>query len=225
MNSYRTLRYSETDKMSDLILQNYDMLHVIERFGISLGFKELSIGEVCKAHGVDCYTLLAMVNLLTTGERVSIDYKLISIESLMEYLKSSHYYFLEYKLPSIRKRLHLAISDKEALSLAVINYFDEYVAEVRNHMDYEENELFGYIRVGQESANMRLDIEEFCDHHDSMESKLSELKSILIKYYPAQSSYELSGVLIDIFNCERELADHARVEDDLLMPAIKVARQ
>ena len=50
---YKNGMYRETDKMSDLICENYPMVLVMSRFGIALGFGEKNIGEVCRQNGVD----------------------------------------------------------------------------------------------------------------------------------------------------------------------------
>ncbi len=222
MNRYRVLRYDGGDKMADLILKDYNMLLVIERFGISLGFKEHSIEEVCTEHNVDVATLLAVVNLLTNNDTKATDYSQISLRSLMEYIHVSHHYFIDYKLPSIREKLTKAVSSQEVLSKAVLNYFDEYVAEVKNHMCFEEESLFSYVNgLLNGDRDMEFDIESFSDHHEGMDSKMAELKAILIKYYPSQSSHDLSLVLVEIFSCEEELDRHARIEDYLLIPSIK----
>ena len=48
---YKNGKYRETDKMSDLICENYPMVLVMSRFGIALGFGEKNIGEVCRQNG------------------------------------------------------------------------------------------------------------------------------------------------------------------------------
>ena len=53
-----------------------------------------------------------------------------------------------------------------------------------------------------------------------MEARLTELKNILIKYYPARGSNELNSVLFDIFTCAEDLASHNRIEDSLLVPLV-----
>lgn len=53
---YKNGMYRETDKMSDLICENYPMVLVMSRFGIALGFGEKNIGEVCRQNGVDACT-------------------------------------------------------------------------------------------------------------------------------------------------------------------------
>ena len=42
---YKQGKYTETDKMSDLICENYPMVLVMSRFGIDLGFGEKNIGD------------------------------------------------------------------------------------------------------------------------------------------------------------------------------------
>ena len=45
--------YKPTDKMGDLICENYALLQVMSRFGISLGFGDKSVQEVCDMNQVD----------------------------------------------------------------------------------------------------------------------------------------------------------------------------
>lgn len=219
---YKVLSYTPEDKMSDLICDNYPMLHVLTRFSIDLGFKDQTIEETCIANGVDVTTFLAVVNLLIAENRVGINYKAISLGALIDYLSNSHKYFTEFKLPKIRKRLQEAIQDNDSLSMAVINYYDEYIAEVNRHMRYEEGIVFKYVDdllKGQSTVGFNIGM--FSDHHESMDSKLTELKNIIIKYYPSPSTNELSSVLFEIFACESDLLSHSEIEDYLLIPAIR----
>ena len=49
---------------------------------------------------------------------------------------------------------------------------------------------------------------------------LAEFKNILIKYLPSPITNELITALMDLFSCERDLAFHNRVEDNLFIPAV-----
>ena len=40
-------KYKPTDKMIDLISDNYSLLQVMSRFGLSLGFGDKTVKEVC----------------------------------------------------------------------------------------------------------------------------------------------------------------------------------
>ena len=110
---YKNGKYRETDKMSDLICENYPMVLVMSRFGIALGFGEKNIGEVCRQNGVDPCTFLTVVNFLTeeiSAPMTNID-KCLSIEALITYLHNAHAYFLDFRLPHIRRKLTDAIAD------------------------------------------------------------------------------------------------------------------
>lgn len=224
---YKIGEYKETDSLSDLICDNYAMLLVLSRFGISLGFGDKSIKEVCQESNVDCNTFLSVVNLLISEDidGAKIDLQNISVSSLIMYLRDSHTYFLEFRLPLIRTKLVEAINfnnSNNAVAFVIIGYFDEYVAEVKKHMMYEEQIVFPYVEgilSGKISKEYNIGI--FSKHHDKVEAKLSELKNILIKYYPAKTTNELNSVMFDIFSCAQDLASHNDIEDYLFVPAIK----
>ncbi len=215
--------YHRDTRMSDLVCDNYPVLLVMSRFGIALGFGDKSIGEVCEETGVHVGTFLAVVNLLL-DEGEADDYKDdISIGALLDYLHNSHDYFLNFRLPAIRRNLLGAIDcGKRDISIVILRFFDEYVAEVQKHMRYEETTVFPYVNslLRGECPEM-YSIDVFRRRHDQVEAKLTELKNILIKYYPASGSNELNGVLFDIFTCEQDLASHNYIEDYLFIPAIQ----
>ena len=219
--------YSPNTKLSDLICENYDLLLVITRFGISLGFGEKSIREVCEDNKVNTNTLMAVINALINrpehpSETVLSD---LSAPSLINYLRKSHNYFLEFRLPLLRQDLFAALTNCPSEVVFVIRqFYDEYVEEVRKHMSYEEKTVFPYVEklLGgklDKRSHYRIDI--FSKRHDQIELKISELKNLLIKYYPTSSGYELNSVLHDIFSSEDDLSAHNFVEDHLFVPLIR----
>ena len=135
--------------MSDLICENYPTVLVMSRFGIALGFGEKNIGEVCRQNGVDPCTFLTVVNFLTeeiSAPMTNID-KCLSIEALITYLHNAHAYFLDFRLPHIRRKLTDAIADcPKDVAFVITKFFDEYAAEVHKHMSYEEKTVFPYVR-------------------------------------------------------------------------------
>ena len=90
------------------------------------------------------------------------------------------------------------------------------------HMDYEDMNVFTYVEnlmAGRETGGFR--ISQFARRHDQIDATLTELKNIIIKYYPAKgNNHLLNAVLFDIFSCEQDLASHCRVEDYLFVPAV-----
>ncbi|MDL2221270.1 hemerythrin domain-containing protein [Parabacteroides sp. OttesenSCG-928-N08] len=223
---YKNGKYNESDKMSDLICENYPMVLVMSRFGISLGFGEQNIGEVCRQNGVDTCTFLKVVNYLVSCDEATIPTEdinsCLSLESLMKYLHNAHDYFLNFRFPHIRRKLMKAIAAcTPQVSFVIQNFFDEYAAEVNKHMSYEESTVFPYVKgLLQGQRDPQYNITIFSERHDQIEMKIVELKNILIKYYPGESSYLLNDVLFDIFATEYDLATHNGVEDYLFVPSI-----
>ena len=217
--------YTPTDKMSDIICDNYSLLQVMSRFDLPLGFGDCSVEEVCHSHQVDCHTFLTVLNFINKGHsRSSTAYEDLSVQSLMNYLKNAHHYFLDFQLPTIRRKLLEAIdcSTDGEVTILILKFFDGYVQEVRNHMNYEDAHVFTYVdKLLKGKKDEAYDIDMFVRHHHHIDEKLTELKNSIIKYYPVnQNAYRMNSVLFDIFNCEKDLAQHTDVEDYLFVPAV-----
>lgn len=221
---YKKGKYRETDRMSDLICENYPMVLVMSRFGIALGFGEKNIGEVCRQNGVDACTFLTVVNFLTEEVAAPITdiNECLSIDVLITYLHNAHDYFLKFRLPHLRRKLIEAISEcPKDVAFVIQNFFDEYAEEVNKHMTYEEKTVFPYVRgLLNSKKDPKYSIAIFRKRHDQIEMKITELKNILLKYYPGPGSNLLNSVLFDIFATEQDLATHSHVEDYLFVPAI-----
>ena len=217
--------YIPNDKMSDIICDNYSLLQVMSRFDLPLGFGDCSVEEVCHSHQVDCHTFLAVLNFINKGHSRSFTAcEDLSVQSLMSYLKNAHHYFLDFQLPNIRRKLLEAIdcSTDGEVTILILKFFDGYVQEVRNHMNYEDAHVFTYVeKLLQGEKDEAYDINMFVRHHHHIDEKLTELKNSIIKYYPVnQNAYRMNSVLFDIFNCEKDLALHTDVEDYLFVPAV-----
>lgn len=216
-------KYHPTDKMVSLIADNYQLIQVLSRFGIPMGFSDKTVAEVCQDAGVDCDSFLAVVNFIVNGYNNFDSSAEISVQALLQFLRQSHVYFLEYCLPAIRRKLLDSIQLRTSdVSFLILKLFDEYVKEVTTHMNYEDETVFAYVSAllsGESVENYK--ITTYSDHHDQVGSKLKELKSIIIKYCPTDANINLlNAALYDIYRCEEELESHCHVEDCLLVPAI-----
>lgn len=218
--------FAENDRMSDLINDDFRLLQVISRFGLSLGFGERTVHEICEAHQVDCDTFLAVINFTHFGDKVSSKWvDRISVKSLTEYLKQAHTYFLDFLLPGLRRKLIEAIdcSSHNEVAFLIIKFFDAYVAEVRRHMEIENVNVFAYIDdliAGKSSEHKSFEM--LMLHQSPVEQKLTELKNIIIRFYniPGDANL-LNTALYDIFLCEEDLHTHYSMEQNLFIPAVR----
>lgn len=219
--------YSPADKLSYVLQNDYRLLQVMSRFGITLGFGEKTIEQVCRQCGVDTATFLAVMNYVKDGAaNYPQDVSDISVPSVLDYLRRTHSYFLDYLFPHIRWHLLNAIdcSVKNEIAFLVLKFFDEYVEEVRKHMEYEETTVFTYVNNLVEGSRSQLPAERghlLSRHNESINSKLRELKKLFIQYYPQTENNErLNSVIISIYQAEEDLSIHCCVEDNIFAPAV-----
>lgn len=190
------------------------VLQLIHRFGIPFGVGDKSIKQVCQDNGVDCTTLLAVVNFAINHEyQYTPD---IDVFTLRQYLENAHTYFMDFQLPRIRQMLleaiNLAGADNK-VPLLIVRFYDEYVEEIRAHIQHENECAFEHHATD--------------DQH--IAAKATELKNLIIKYYPSNEKSNIQpqehnrllyAVLDDIYHFEKELALHCAIEDEIMLPAL-----
>lgn len=216
--------YEADDKMIELIRDNYSILQGLGAFGITLGFGDKTVREVCQKQNVDCYTFLVVVNFIINGYKPNEEDDKISVKTLLTYLKESHKYYLDYQLPSIRAKLVDSLNPNNNLTNLIVNIYDEYAQSIRQHMQYEEKTLFPYVEGlmrGELMNNYNVDI--FSKHHSETTNKLLELKNIIIKYLPDDglTNNRLITTLYNLYNNAEWLNNHSQVEEEIFIPLIR----
>lgn len=205
--------YKSTDKICDLMSHEEDAIQIISRFGLEMGVGEQTIEQVCEAHGVHTPTFLAVVNYKVFHQRAIP--KDIDVPTLQQYLKNAHTYFLDFRLPRLRRALIEAIIPADPTTKIpglILRCYDEFAEEIRIHIEHENEGLF-----------------DEHEHDDQrITDKLTEIKNLIIKYYPSQSqsqsqssiTYLLISVMSDLWHTQQDFEDHCAIEDDILRPAI-----
>ena len=227
-----TGRYHESDPMSDVISDDYRMLQMISRFGITLGFGDQTVAQTCQAAGVDTQTFLTVVNFLTDTNHAHITEMVehIDLPTMLRYLKNSHTYFIDYRLPQIRRKLIQAIDMRSQIAMLILKFYDEYMAEVTRHMQYENTHVHPYVEqllAGRSAAYTLADITgQHEGSHSSIDRSLTELKNIIIKYYPNDQNAPLLGdALMDIYMVEEDFLNHCHMEDTLFTQCVRLLEE
>ena len=219
--------YTKEDKLFEMIYSDYQLLNIISRFGMNLGFGEKSIEEICEENNIDCNTFLAIINFTKNNGENIWHLNEISLQTLCDYLKQSHSYYLDFLLPTIRRKLIEAIGalpENEVASL-ILKFYDEYCIEVKKHLKTEDKEIFPYVEKlirGEiiPANNYTEDITAL--HRRPLAQKLSELKKLIIKYFKSDNNnYLINSVLYDIFLLEEDLISHSKLETKLFLEEIK----
>ena len=215
--------YEADDQLISIIRDNYNVLQSLGSFGISLGFGDKTVNEVCEKEHVDTTTFLAVVNFTINGYLDKVQVAQLDVTTLLHYLKASHEYFMKFQLPFIRKNLAEALDENDNVAKLSLKLYDNYVHSITSHMLFEERTLFPYVqRLIDGQVSGKFNIDTFSKHHTSVTQKLKELKSIIIKYLPSDNlrNNRLTAVLYDLYNNEEWLSLHSDVEDNIFIPAI-----
>ncbi len=217
--------FQSTDKLSFVIQNDYRLLQVMGRFGITMGFGEKTIGEVCRQCEVDIDAFLTIMNYVREAEgyRPRALGTAASVRSLLDYLKNSHKYFLDYQFPTMRRSLIASIDMHNEIAFLVLKYYDQYVEEVRKHMEHEDESTFSWVeRLLNEECKPMEAGHLLSKHHDSIERKLGELKKLFLQYYPQTGNNdELNSVIIELYRTEEELKSHCLIEDNVFTPSVR----
>ena len=194
-----------------------EAIQIISRFGLGMGVGEQTIAQTCEAYGVHTATFLAIINFKVFKQRAIITE--IDIPTLQRYLRNAHTYFLDFRLPFLRRALIEAIIPADPTSkipMLILRCYDEFVEEIRAHIEHENAGLF----------------EEHTHDDERITDKLTEIKNLIIKYYPSNNSsqrelvnYTLISVMSDLWHTEQDFADHCAIEDEILRPAMTHVQQ
>ncbi len=211
--------------MSSLIMWNYNLLPVVNRFGINLGFKEKTIGEICREQNINTDFFLAIVNTYS-DESYFTHSDLFSFSPLLiiDYLKITHRYYIGYVLPKIETLLNQVLKscEKDCSSLKMISsFYQKYKTELLLHFQVEDEKVFPYIiglYTNGKLSGAGTSVEVFENEHSNVEVKLSDLKNLIIKYLePSYDNNAMNEFLFALFQFEKDLYDHARIEDNILI--------
>lgn len=210
-------------KMVDVLHNNYQFLQMLDRFDIQFGFGDQTVEEICKEHHIDIRLFILIANVFNYKE---YEPKSSDIEScppgeLLSYLQKSHAYYTGYRFPELEKQLRELISSWDSVPAKVVeSFFSEYRKEVQEHLAYEEEVVFPYIKklINKEDTT-GYTILEFEEKHDDIEAKVKDLKNILIKYIPERNdAMKRNEFLLHLFLLEEDLNKHLLIENKVLIP-------
>ena len=183
-------------KMAEMIASNYDLILMLPRFGIPLGFGEKTVKEVCRDCGVDDHFFLTVCNIYTFDDYRpdSEDVSRIDNRLVAEHLRASHRYYLEERLPHLQHHLD-HITEKAGQSGEILRkYYADYCREVREHVRKEEKNLDQIL--SNASAHS---LSHYMQSHDNIRDRLSDLTQIIYKYLPGERlNEEMMELVFDI---------------------------
>ncbi|CDN31295.1 hypothetical protein BN938_1201 [Mucinivorans hirudinis] len=225
MDSNKYMLFSGKTKMADVILRDCRIVTLLPRFDVRLGFAEKTLSQVCAKYGINEHFFLLACNIHSFDGYFPDREELaeIDIESMLQYLKRSHDYYINTRIVSIEQRLAKMVDSCTGYHYKIISgFFSEYKQEVLKHFQHEEVEVFPNIRALIRGERVDFHIAQYEENHSNIDDKLNDLKNIIIKYLPEDcSTQERNDILLDIFMFEEDLTKHTRIENKVLIPYVR----
>ena len=219
--------FSSKMKLADIISANHNLIFMLPRLGIPLGFGDKSVAEVCVKYNVPVDFFLLVCNVYTFDYYVPDKNKVLVVDMrlLIPYLRASHNFYLCERLPHIEHHLnHIAAEAEKKYGTVLKRFFEEYKNEVSEHFHYEENVVFPYIEsLILNKPDSLYHIKDYEKVHSNIEDKLNDLLQIIFKYLPGNiTSVDSVEVVFDIFQLSSDLNKHSLIEEKILVPYVEL---
>lgn len=223
------LEFTETDKMVFLIQSNHHLLPVIHRFGLRLGFRNKTVEELCLEYHIDTAFFLAIVNTFH-NKNYFPEKKLLSFSPLLiiDYLKKTHGYYISYSLPQIEQLMHqlqLSASGQNKEMKMIEEFYLTYKKKLLLHIQDEEEKVFPFVEElvhNPEVAKSKNFNPNFEEEHQHVDFELDDLKNLILKYIsPVYDELVCNKLLDEIYRFEKDIHDHSRIEDAILIPQVQ----
>lgn len=214
------------EEIAEMVLNNHFLLLVLERFGIKLGLQEKTVKDICAENNINTNVFLAICNLQKNPNKIpELTIQIEDIGVILNYLKNTHEYYIEEVLPKISEQIKLIVENNKDFTFILIErFFEEYKQEVLKHLEYEETIVYPYSMELVSGNNKTIDykINDYKNHHQNIETKLLDLKNLLIKHLPEKNDQVFRrNLLFELFRFERDLRIHTIIEESILVKAIE----
>ncbi len=222
--------FTKEDRMVLLVQTNHDLLPVIHRFGIRLGFGNKTVNDLCDQFGVNTDFFLAIVNTFH-NKNFFPKQKLLAFSPLLlvDYLKKTHAYYIEYSLPRIEKLIHRLLQStpvQNSEMKMIETFYLAYKKKLLEHFKEEETEVFPLVeKLVLHPEELESDIFDlnFEEEHQHVDFELDDLKNLILKYLVPEYDVLVCNKLIhEIYHYEKDLRDHSRIEDAILIPQVDI---
>lgn len=216
--------------MSELILENSSLLLMLEHFDLDIVVQDKDVEQICKENNIGTHVLIAIANLYNGFNPSGKEgFNKNDVNIIIRFLENSHYYFLNERIPEILGYINKLYAENSTKEIRLVeNFFDEYSHEVEEHFKYEDEIAFPYFidlvsdTKSPDSKKNGFSAAEYLDHHTDIETKLADLKELLLKHISLKDNIPLRRkLLMNLFELENNLTIHSLIEELILIPLIK----
>ena len=217
-------------KMADLIFENPYLLLLLEHFGLDLVMHDKTVSQLCTENGINEKVFISFANLYNGFTPIGSEgFASEHIETIIGFLRNAHYYFKNDKYPEIQDYIKKLYDKNPSDEIRMIEkFFHDYFMEVSEHLDYEEGIAFPYFNsllnstgLSAEKTKPKFSATEYLEHHTDIESKLADLKNLLLRHISLKNDpVNRRKLIFSLIELEFVLNIHSHIEETILIPLV-----
>ncbi len=217
--------FSPRMKMADIISANHNVILLLPRFGIPLGFGDKAVYEVCASANVPVGFMLLVCNLYTFDDYMPSMEELSTVDMtpLVPYLKASHCYYTDERLPHIQSHIANITERMDSRTGSIFKqFYADFRREITAHFQSEEQNEFPRLCALQNGQRPKgLGKKVSSKSHSALVDTLDDITQIVYKYLPANTMPEETiELLFDILQLSSDIQKHALIEEKILDPYV-----
>ncbi len=213
--------------LQEIIEENPSRAMLLDNHGIVYQqYLDKTLKDLCSDKHINCDKLVEELTALGKQE-FNINFNLVSIPFLIEYLISTHHEYAKTKLPAIRRMIaQLSRTDESYRSLE--KCFKKFSNQMRKHIILEEELVFPYILEMQklyEKFNKtqtkkllsKYSVEVLCHNHEHDDDEMQELKAQTQNFNTNNGQpLDYKIIMHELRQLDRDMNQHAAIEDNVL---------
>jgi len=215
-------------KITDLFFENPSLLLMMEHFDLNFILNNKTVEEVCRDNNINKELFISIANLYNGFLQVNeSNLGIDDLNLIIKFLRNSHQYYINEKYPEISSLIDLVHQENDTPEIKLVKKFvREYFEDVAEHLDYEDKTVFPYFLSlvspeAEKKSATNVSVKIYSEHHSDIESKLDEIKNLLLKHITLKNDRKLRRkLLLCILELENDLQIHSIIEEKVLMPLI-----
>lgn len=213
-------------------MQHEELRQVLARYNVNQAHALMYSYEELTRLGVNAEFVFVLLDVFQNQQTFDTRaFDRFRLDVIVDYIRKTHEYYLRRKLLEIEQSIDLLLgSYPEAHPLLVIlhEFYASYTKHLVSHIDVEEQQLLPYIlhldkvdcgKASFQSYPGSYSLSRFLVHHHDTEKELSEVREAMLNYSPPPTNQTLYRILLSQLEVlEKDLAVHALIEEDVLLP-------
>lgn len=227
-------------KLAELISDSPFIAKALHFLGIHFAlYSSHTLEELCLERGLNLEVVLQKFQEVAPDDKdLSESFKGYPIDVVIEYLRRSHVHFIKHRLPYLHRLIvETPLEDFEQSQIGrdLKLVFPLFAEDFIIHIYHEEDHLFGYIRALQKAQRnqhpihdiaeriAKENIAHFSDEHDAHDDEMQGIRALTADYHiHTDTPLSVQVLYHELKSFERELQQHALLENKVLLPKAQV---